>query len=293
MSNSNLKEATKHGTVQFPLGFYAHTLKEEPLFVSHHWHEEVELIYIEDGNIELEINMEKVEVKENTFYFMNSEELHSLIGKPPLSEAAIVFDLNLLSFEMFDYGQNKLIKPLLTGELKFPRSIDGSTTYGKEIYKEFIDIINAYSFQEKAWYIYIKASLLKILAILVENDLLINESKNVQTNNNYKVVIIKDILSYIRNNYKNKIYLSDLSELANMNEQYFCRFFKKAIGKTVVEYINEYRIEKAVELLQKEEIKILEVCYECGYDNVGYFIKKFKQYKGYTPSDYRKEIINN
>ena len=290
MSDNNLKEAIKHGTIQFPLAFYTHNLSEEPLFVSHHWHEEVELIYIEEGDFELEINMEKIEVKNNTFYFSNSEELHYLVGKPPIRESAIVFDLKLLSFEMFDYGQNNIIKPLLTGEIKFPRSIDGSTTYGKEIYKEFINIINAYSFKEIAWYIHIKASLLKILAILVENNLLINSSNSTQNNNNYKVMIIKNILSYIQNNYKNKIYIKDLSSLANMNEQYLCRFFKKAIGKTVTDYINEYRIEKAVELLQNKDIKILEICLECGYDNVGYFIKKFKEYKSCTPSEYRKEI---
>ena len=52
---------------------------------------------------------------------------------------------------------------------------------------------------------------------------------------------------YIDKNYLNKIYIEDLAKEVNMNSQYFCRFFKSVIGKTPIDYLNNYRIEKSVD----------------------------------------------
>lgn len=75
-----------------------------------------------------------------------------------------------------------------------------------------------------------------------------------------------------------------------MNVQYFCRFFKSVVGKTPVEYINSYRIEKATELLQTETLSISNIALNVGIDNFSYFIKQFKKYKNSTPSQYRKSL---
>ena len=88
----------------------------------------------------------------------------------------------------------------------------------------------------------------------------------------------------------NKIYIEDLALEANMNVQYFCRFFKSVIGKTPVEYINSYRIEKATELLQTETLSISNIALSVGIDNFSYFVKQFKKYKNCTPSQYRKSL---
>ena len=75
-----------------------------------------------------------------------------------------------------------------------------------------------------------------------------------------------------------------------MNTQYFCRYFKKLVGKTPTEYINDVRIEKAKELLAESDDKIIDIAIACGYDNIGYFIKRFKEQKHMSPSQYRKQI---
>ena len=74
-----------------------------------------------------------------------------------------------------------------------------------------------------------------------------------------------------------------------MNEQYFCRYFKKNIGKTITEYINVIRVEKAATALAETEDKIIDIAAACGFDNTGYFIRRFKKEKGMTPSEYRKK----
>lgn len=73
-----------------------------------------------------------------------------------------------------------------------------------------------------------------------------------------------------------------------MNSQYFCRYFKRLTGKTITTYLNEIRIDKAAELLVSSDEKSIEIAGACGFENIGYFNKRFKNLKGSTPSKYRE-----
>lgn len=133
----------------------------------------------------------------------------------------------------------------------------------------------------------IKASLLKIISIIAANNKFTIEDTMLASTKNYKIDVIKKIINYIHNNYNKKIYIDELSKEANMNTQYFCRFFKSLTGKTPIDYINYYRIDQAAKILKTEDKKILYICYEVGFDNFSYFIRKFKEYKKCTPSKFK------
>ena len=100
---------------------------------------------------------------------------------------------------------------------------------------------------------------------------------------------IKTVLTYISDNYQNKIYISDLARQVNLNEQYFCRLFKKAIGRPPIAYINEYRIKQSMRLLENTDIAVTDVCLECGFNHLGNFMKEFRKLTGTTPLQYRKK----
>ena len=302
MEKIELKEIKQHGTTYFPCAFYMMESDKMGLLVKHHWHDQLELIYLKQGQFKVEIDMEQYVIDEEYFCFINSEELHFIKSNYPYNESAIVFDLRMLSFEMFDSAQGQLIHPLLMGQLKMPRFISKKEKYGKEIFKEYIKIIEIYKCEGELSHnvegditenigsqIKIKASILNILGILYENNLLINELDN---SKDYRVDYIKVAISYIQNNYKEKIHVKDLAEQINMNEQYFCRFFKKMIGKTPMEYVNEYRINKTKELLEETDKQVMYICLECGFNNMGNFIKVFKKHTGINPIKYRKEFKN-
>lgn len=103
-----------------------------------------------------------------------------------------------------------------------------------------------------------------------------------------KITAIKTVLSYITDHYHEKLYVQDLASQVNMNEQYFCRFFKKAIGRSPIEYVNEYRIKKARHYLEETDLTVMEICLECGYNNLGNFLREFRRYTDTTPLQYRK-----
>lgn len=299
MDKSNLKEEIKHGTIYFPCAAYIVENKKDGLLAKYHWHSELEIIYFKKGKFILEIDMDKYVIEDECFCFINSEELHLVRGDYPCIENALVFNLKMLSFNMFDLTESELITPLLTKKLKIPRFIYKNDTVFNDIYKEYEKIINIHrenvveriytNYKENVIpQIQVKIGLLNILATLYENNLLVSDSENI---NNYKIEYIKKIILYIKNNYKKKIFIKDLAKEINMNEQYFCRFFKSVIGKSPLQYINEYRIKKSEELLKETDMSIMDVCLESGFNNMGNFINTFKKQTGLTPMKYRKDNI--
>lgn len=97
---------------------------------------------------------------------------------------------------------------------------------------------------------------------------------------------IKKALEVIENHYADCITLEDLAQAAGMNSKYFCRYFKDMTHRTPVDYLNYYRIEQACFKLVTSNESIADIGLSCGFNDVSYFIKTFKKYKGMTPKKY-------
>lgn len=297
MDMHSLKENARHGTVSFPLALYEWKGTKDwkvPL----HWHEEMEFIYFKEGTFNVWLNAREFLIHAPAIMCVHAGELHSLSLSARGEESAVVFNLNILSFEHYDAIQAKLIRPLMDGRLRLPVMIEHTDPLFSKVknyytkIKQKIKEMNRYSsgneIGKNSSYLQIKLLLFDILSLLYENHYL-QPVKDIQNENEHQIENLKKVLMYIKENYSSPIRLEELASLVNLNAQYFCRYFKDHLGKTTTEYINEIRIEKAAEALLETNGKIITIAQDAGFDNIGYFIRKFKQEKGVTPSQYRKE----
>lgn len=297
--SSVFKEIRTHGTQSFPCAAYRTHSVGKGTLVKHHWHDEAEILYFSGGEFRLEINMESFSVGSECFYFINPGELHSIITETTAShwEDAVVFSPGILSFDSYDEAQIHLVKPIQNGKLLFPRCIEPQHPAFLPLRNAFLDIMRAFGQRTEdsasdsslvtndlTSQLYIKSFLLYILATLSAHRLFMPSEKNFDK----RVETIKTALTYIKSSYREKIYLSDLARQVNLNEQYFCRLFKKAIGCPPMEYINEYRIKQAKRLLEESDLPVMEICLECGFNNQGNFLQEFRKRTGTTPLQYRK-----
>lgn len=101
---------------------------------------------------------------------------------------------------------------------------------------------------------------------------------------------MKDISEYINAHYNEPLSLSSLSAEFFMNASALSRSFKNAIGVTLTEYISQVRIERAKEIIEREEISIPNVAERVGINTPTYFTKIFRKYTGLTPIEYRRSI---
>ncbi len=99
---------------------------------------------------------------------------------------------------------------------------------------------------------------------------------------------VKKIFEFINKNYQHKISTKDIAMHVGLTTNSFCRMFKALTKKSFITYLNEYRINRAMKLLEETDDNISEIVYKCGYENLSYFSKTFSQLKGCKPIEYRK-----
>lgn len=103
------------------------------------------------------------------------------------------------------------------------------------------------------------------------------------------ILLIKE---YISKNYGNELLsVKDISTHVFLSTSYVCTFFKNETGQTLNQYLTEYRMEKAKELLYDPRYKITDISSRVGYSDGNYFGKSFKKYSGYSPSEFRENMV--
>jgi AraC-like DNA-binding protein len=100
---------------------------------------------------------------------------------------------------------------------------------------------------------------------------------------------LQKVLTYVERHYHEKIDIRKAAELASISLPSFCNYFKKTTNITFTDFVNQYRVQMACLQLQEDKT-VAEICFECGFKNVTYFNKVFKQLLGVTPTTFRKGI---
>ncbi|HEY5583052.1 MAG TPA: response regulator [Ruminiclostridium sp.] len=109
-------------------------------------------------------------------------------------------------------------------------------------------------------------------------------------NNRSLKLLLRKAIDYIHDHYNEQVTLNEVAENVYVSTFYISRMFKKELGKSFIDYINEVRIEKAKELLKDVKYKTYEVAELVGISDPHYFSKIFKKYTGMTPSEYKETI---
>jgi AraC-like DNA-binding protein len=250
-----------------------------------HYHPEVELVYVNGGSGKRQIGSHISHYREGDLILIGSGLPHcgftdNLIGDQ--NESVIQIKPDFLGSSFFDIPEMKNTKSLLeTSRMGIVYHGQDKRSIGKEI--EGLDQQNNF---EKL------LGLLKIFQLLAEaeNYTILNAQgfileAEIQDNNRINV-----LFNFVKEEFKRSIPLEEIAGMTNMTVPSFCRYFKKMTGKTFIQFVNEYRLVHAAKLLHEEQISILDVCFESGFNNFSHFNKQFKKFTGKSPSEYRNEL---
>ena len=251
------------------------TVKVRPYFnrerLSPHWHEHIELLFFTQGKGDFLCDGKSFAVEKGDFVIVNSTEAHSYAAREPIDLICILIYPEFFSDINFSHIQ---LKNLIRGD----RYIAGCI---EEIYKEYTDGTLGSDMM-------IKSFTYKLMAYLLREYTVSQMSQREIATQNIRLARLNRIVEYISANYNQKITTKQLAEMSFLNENHFCRFFKKSVGKTVSEYLNEFRIEKAGVLLSATDKSIADIASEVGFDDINYFSRMFKKIRNMSPSEYRK-----
>ena len=250
-----------------------------------HFHPEIELVYVNKGQGKRHIG--------NHLSYFNNSQLILLGSNLPHngftdrltsngSETLIQFKPEFLGSHFFEIPEMQDIVQLFE---RGKKGILFKPETKKVVGPKMESLVNYNGFDR----------IVKLLEIL--NDLALSEDYTLLNADGYAFETkpqdstkIDIIYKHINGNFKNHISLEEIADKVSMTVPAFCRYFKKATGKTFTQLVNEYRVVHATKLLNESQMSITDICFECGFNNFSHFNKQFNELTGKSASNYRKEI---
>lgn len=281
------KEDAKHGETFFPVQKYITRLIPEYPVVTTHWHNEAELTLITKGKALYQIDLVDYEVKEGDILFIPPLLLHSVslnYSEELLSET-FVFHMNFLGGNSTDICSTRYLTPIMNQEISLPYLITPEHPAYVSLQKTFNQITSLYDETIIGYELALKALFLQAVFLLLQY----SEKKSVSETGTSSDKL-KQVLDYIELHYEESISVSELARLCYFSDSHFMRFFKKHMNMTCVEYLNNLRLEKAVELFEQGNSSILDVSLSVGFHNLSYFHRAFKKKYNMTPLSFIKQL---
>lgn len=294
-----LREKVQYGTKKNPItGLHFETGPGTPypdyFFVERHWHHYIEILYIIKGSYQFEINLQKFSLDEGDICILNSGDLHQITGEQSKTiHDVVLLDPCILGFSYGDEFQEECVEPLAEKQLLLPTVFRRGERNNMLIISQVQKLMQTAIEKKKGWYFNCKLQVLDIISQIYQAGLML-PTDSVQTyEDRQKIQHYKLVVSYMEEHFNSQITLQNLADTIPCNSQYLCRFFKDIAGVSPIQYLINLRLNEACYLLEHTSKSILEVSLDCGFDNVSYFIRKFKEIKGCTPKKYRNMNMSN
>ena len=280
MKYAEYREDKQHGSSDFPLQYYYVDSLHPQYVMPLHWHREMEVLRVIGGRLTLYVNNEAVELYAGDTAIVPSGALHR--GEPE----DCVYDCAVFDVSMIASSKSGRARDLT--QLIMSPSVEISTVcpMADGAIKELLDTVAE---REEFFELKVLSLLSEIVhAILVSNPL--DKAHRESEKNAHRRAVMTLLIDKIEKEYATRLTLSDLAEQAQMNEKYLCRFFKEYTGQTPIDYINRLRVDRACYEMSVGRRNVTESAFECGFNELSYFSKIFKKYKGVSPGEYRKRF---
>ena len=286
--NDNLEDISIEKMYSFPFEVsFSEIRKLSKGYVKLHWHDELQISIVTKGSVEFIVGEKSYVLKNGQAIFINTQRIHMAksVGDEDCIYHSINFDARLLKMFPGSIIEQKYIEPVLTADNLNSIEFYGNSQWEKDILGHIGDIINADVIKQKGYELKIYISLLNFWLLLVENENDIFSKKTEPKPINEQR--IKDVLSFIHNNYGKKITLQDIADSVFVSKGECCRFFKKSLKMSPYDYLINYRINESMKLLKSSSNSILDIAENVGFNNVSHYIQIFKKKTVLTPHEYR------
>ena len=179
---------------------------------------------------------------------------------------------------------------LASASARDPRVFRLSCTLNEEIDPDLLnEALRENELRRPGFELLIKSLLLKLLVIVgreLTDDL--TDSKTRPLFDRHRDAI-KGAINYIEEHFTENLTIDSVAKMFMLSPSFFGYLFKNLTSKTFTEYLKDLRIAKAAEMLKTSDKKVIEICYESGFNNLNHFNRTFKQSVGVSPGAYRRE----
>lgn len=280
------REQVQHGTTAFPCACYHDDLTKED--VPWHWHDELEAAIVTEGAIHVVIGSEQFDLSTGDGFFVNASALHSCQGLTPegCRLHSLVFHPRLIGGSAESSFNQNYVLPVTQNKGFVGIRLDKGDPWQRDVLDALNEAWQA-SVQECARFdLKTRYALSNALALIAEHVVSMKTDlspKHLRDNER-----VKTMLQFIMDNYGEAIDTAAIARSASVSESECLRCFRATIGTTPIRYLRAYRIEQAANRLASTQAPIANIAAACGFQDISYFTKTFREMKGSTPKEYHR-----
>ena len=298
------RELSAHGTETFPV-----TVNHDDLWmfegrnVPIHWHNEIEFCLPRKGTAVCQIYQESYTIPAGSAILIGSNvphSCHSLTGESVLY-SSIIAAPEFISGEIGGDVERKCMRPFLEGSAGPCIRIDGTGAdrtgvdrtgaESRRLLQMLDEIDRLYTEKPLCHELRIKGLLCEILAALLPEAYRNPENKRLQSvpASSAELERLQLTLDYLHQHYDSVVSLQELADLTHLSREACCRSFRRMTGKSITEYLQEYRVTQSLPLIRSGRYSISQVAELCGFSNASRFAAAFRKRMGVNPGHYLKE----
>lgn len=281
------RELAAHGTPDFPIGYYHDDLGKYD--VQWHWHEEWEAAVILEGTALITVGNEKYILHAGEGFFVNSQILHGCWDPEGTCSKfhSIVFHPKLLGGSLDSVFFREYIQPLLANHGLESLHLKPEVPWQQAFLLGIEDVWQACARADYGYEFEVRSKLSRLLLLLLGN---VPEVRNLpSTKRQRDGERIKGMLQFIHDHCAEPLSTQTIAGSISVSESECLRCFRATIGTTPIRYVRDYRIQKAVHLLTTTELPVSAIAERCGFQDVSYFTKTFREMKGCAPTAFRRK----
>lgn len=289
-TDSDRRELKSHGSFGFPVFVSFEKLSDyERGAFTWHWHPEIELTLILQGEILYQVNDKVYHLQEGQGLFCNTNALHTghMVQGEDCRYLSVTFHPRMISGFENSLVQRELVDPILRNQAFGSAPFWGDAKWERDILEAMKRIELAGQREADTYPLWMQEQLLYIWRRLFESGCAVRGKDSAVTQGR-DVERIRQALDYLHSHYAEHITLEEVAKQMNLCRSESCRFFKKYMKQSVFDYLLNYRIEKSMALLAVPELSVTEVATRAGFSSPAYFAKVFREQMQCTPMQYRR-----
>lgn len=285
MTDQNQVEKIEGMSIEFPYCMHRRDLTD--FVVPWHWHEELELGYIEAGTSVIRTVDGEFPVCQGNGFFINTNVVDTKrSGSPgePVLEVNHIFHPIFIGGHFGSRITAKYLNPVLQNHRLSVHIIHRGSKEADALLDQLIRLkeLNREPDQE----IPIRNTLSAAWLLLLKE--LNAHFKAPQAMETEKQNRLRSMLFYIHQNFGEKITLEEIASAANISSREANRVFQTVTQQTPFEYLVNYRLARAKELLSRSDLSVTEISGRCGFTDSAYMAKQFRKAWGMSPKEYRQ-----
>lgn len=282
------RELVEHGTPLFPAACYHDNISEAN--VPWHWHDELEVLVVETGTARAAANGTDYIVKQGEGCFFNTGVLHGIWpeGAETCRLRSLVFHPRLVGGGLDSILWQKYLEPLLSDPCRPFIHFANTGEWEREACQAIREAWQSCAAEETGFEFAVREWLSRLIFLLFQN--CPAEEKNPSEKTLRDGQRMKSMLQYIQARYGEELTLAKIAQSAAVSENECMRCFRSMTGSSPIQYVRQVRIQRAAELLAATDRRISDIGASCGFQEMSYFARTFRELKGCTPREYRVRV---